>query len=237
MPVRSHRRRAPLLRVVRYVAVAVVLNALIALGCALSFPVVGYKNIPISASTIRWLHSYGELPDGTEVIVSWSLGWRVASVPLRDPEFDEQLRARYQTGGHATWIPTTADEWRIGFPFYCQRGRSIFHSSKWLESQRRTNPMTDFYESRGLLKIGNRPLFLVEWAPYVPLIPIWWGWLLNVLIYAMALAFICPAIKRRWGRQARRQRKGLCPQCAYDLKADLTIGCPECGWRHDKPLS
>jgi hypothetical protein len=32
-------------------------------------------------------------------------------------------------------------------------------------------------------------------------------------------------------RGARRERRGRCPACGYDLRHDLAGGCPECGWR------
>lgn len=31
-------------------------------------------------------------------------------------------------------------------------------------------------------------------------------------------------------REDRRLSRGLCPTCAYDLRADFESGCPECGW-------
>lgn len=34
---------------------------------------------------------------------------------------------------------------------------------------------------------------------------------------------------------ARRERQGRCPKCGYDLKGNLTAGCPECGWNRAKP--
>jgi len=49
---------------------------------------------------------------------------------------------------------------------------------------------------------------------------------------------------RHWGllgtrldKQARRQRRGHCPQCNYNLLFDLKSGCPECGWNrgHTEP--
>lgn len=27
--------------------------------------------------------------------------------------------------------------------------------------------------------------------------------------------------------------KGKCPKCDYDLRGDLSSGCPECGWRRE----
>lgn len=35
-------------------------------------------------------------------------------------------------------------------------------------------------------------------------------------------------------RSRVRRRRGHCPRCAYDLLADFTSGCPECGWNRDQ---
>lgn len=64
---------------------------------------------------------------------------------------------------------------------------------------------------------------------YLPYAPLWRGLLYNTLFYAL-IFFILTSTKRAY-RHARRLRKGKCPICAYDLKFDNTIGCPECGWR------
>ncbi len=34
----------------------------------------------------------------------------------------------------------------------------------------------------------------------------------------------------RASRSARRINRGHCPRCSYDLLADFSRGCPECGW-------
>ena len=62
----------------------------------------------------------------------------------------------------------------------------------------------------------------------IPFQPIWLGLGADSVIYGSAAWFLlrcCRAILR-----ANRRRRGLCPACAYDLRADLASGCPECGW-------
>ncbi len=63
----------------------------------------------------------------------------------------------------------------------------------------------------------------------LPIHPIWPGFLANTLLYALAWLGLARLwrLRRAW----LRTRKGLCPHCAYDLRADFTPGCPECGWR------
>ena len=63
----------------------------------------------------------------------------------------------------------------------------------------------------------------------LPLRPIWPGFLLDTGFYAALWAL--PLFGLPLLRQSRRKRKGRCPNCAYDLKADFQSGCPECGWR------
>ena len=71
----------------------------------------------------------------------------------------------------------------------------------------------------------------VEWKPHLilPLRPIWPGFAINTVFYAVILwlLFAAPfALRRR-----RRIKRGLCPKCAYDLRnrpPDSTT-CPECG--------
>jgi len=60
-----------------------------------------------------------------------------------------------------------------------------------------------------------------------PLLPIWPGFAINTVFYAVVLwlLFAAPFALRRW----RRIRRGLCPKCAYDLRGTQTSVCPECG--------
>lgn len=61
--------------------------------------------------------------------------------------------------------------------------------------------------------------------PYIPLRPIWPGFLLNTLFYAAILwaLFITPGKVRRVLRRKRR----LCPACAYPI--GVSSVCSECG--------
>lgn len=60
----------------------------------------------------------------------------------------------------------------------------------------------------------------------VPLIPLWPGFLLNALIWGSPVLLV-PLVKGR--RRARRERRGLCARCGYDLRSGSLTVCPECG--------
>lgn len=62
----------------------------------------------------------------------------------------------------------------------------------------------------------------------LPLRPIWPGFVADVLFWAVTLwAVVVGPFQMR---QLLRKRRGRCPQCGYDLRGDLSQGCPECGW-------
>jgi hypothetical protein len=63
----------------------------------------------------------------------------------------------------------------------------------------------------------------------IPFIPIWPGFAINTMFYAVILwvLFTGPFVLRRW----RRIRRALCLKCGYDLRnrpIDAAV-CPECG--------
>jgi len=62
----------------------------------------------------------------------------------------------------------------------------------------------------------------------VPLRPIWPGFAVNTVLYAIIRwLLICgPFIARR----LIRIKRGRCPKCGYDLRGALEQGCSECGW-------
>jgi hypothetical protein len=67
----------------------------------------------------------------------------------------------------------------------------------------------------------------------LPLVPIWPGLALNTGAFgAGAWAF---AELFKFTRRQFRHRPGSCPRCSYDLRDDLSAGCPECGWNRDAP--
>ncbi len=102
-------------------------------------------------------------------------------------------------------------------------------------------PMLSLWcEKRARIKIA--PKFDVLGAIHTPLPPfemripralplrsIWPGFAINTLFYATLLwLFILGPLALRG---VIRRKRGLCLQCAYDLRGDFSSGCPECGWR------
>ncbi len=64
---------------------------------------------------------------------------------------------------------------------------------------------------------------------YVPIRPIWPGFLINTVLYAMLLSTLVggPVRLFRTVRTERRLKRGLCPACAYPIGSSLV--CTECG--------
>jgi ribosomal protein L32 len=65
------------------------------------------------------------------------------------------------------------------------------------------------------------------WPVRVQVLAISYGWL-------AAAALVYPALRLgRWATRAattrRRRRRNQCPHCSYDLTANVTGVCPECG--------
>lgn len=63
------------------------------------------------------------------------------------------------------------------------------------------------------------------WLAAVPLAP---GLIADTLFFAAAFFAAHQSIASIQRRS--RYRRGLCPACRYDLEADYSNGCPECGW-------
>jgi hypothetical protein len=63
----------------------------------------------------------------------------------------------------------------------------------------------------------------------------------DVLFYPLigiALVIILYILARNGGwRRWHRRRRGACLNCGYDLRGDVSHGCPECGWRRDDGAS
>ncbi len=62
----------------------------------------------------------------------------------------------------------------------------------------------------------------------LPYEPVWPALIGNVLVHGAAWYAIIIGLFTL--RKVIRTRRGLCLQCAYDLRRDLSAGCPECGW-------
>ena len=65
----------------------------------------------------------------------------------------------------------------------------------------------------------------------LPLRILVWGFAGDVAFFTIVflLILILPRRIQRWWRGLR----GHCQACGYDLRNDLSAGCPECGWRRD----
>ncbi len=68
-------------------------------------------------------------------------------------------------------------------------------------------------------------------AKVIPLRPLWPGFAVNTVFYA---ALLWPLISGPFALRRRiRRKRGLCVACGYDLRGNLSAGCPECGWRRE----
>ena len=68
-------------------------------------------------------------------------------------------------------------------------------------------------------------------GPFLPTNVIWSGLLLNTVFYAGVWCVLLIAPNMAAG--CLRRRRGVCPTCGYDLRGNLSAGCPECGWRRE----
>ena len=104
----------------------------------------------------------------------------------------------------------------------------------WYESQ--TPDRMTITGILGGIEIGGHwdPGELGEWTVFpkaLPLRPIWSGFIVNTLFYAIILWLLIPGpfVLCR----LIRLKRGRCPKCGYDLRGQLPgagRGCPECGW-------
>jgi hypothetical protein len=89
----------------------------------------------------------------------------------------------------------------------------------------------------GMLTIGMQPSGAPGAPPKgraaLPVRPIWGGFAVNSVFYAVVLALLYWAltVPLRFVREVSRVRRGCCIACGYDLGFDFVGGCPECGWR------
>lgn len=72
---------------------------------------------------------------------------------------------------------------------------------------------------------ANEPLK----ARFLPLAPLPVGMAIDVLFFDLAWYACVSAI--RFSMRRVRQARGLCCRCGYDIRGEMALGCPECGWR------
>ncbi len=97
-----------------------------------------------------------------------------------------------------------------GWPLRCMRGAEFLDAAK-------KSTLLWLYKpgARGDRVICLRPDWRSLGLDTLCFAVLWWA----ILMFRTSL-------KRRL-----RFKRGLCPECAYDLRHDLAKGCPECGWR------
>ncbi|MBX3359113.1 MAG: hypothetical protein KF745_11890 [Phycisphaeraceae bacterium] len=143
-----------------------------------------------------------------------------ATAPARWPTGVPDREARFRsTGPSVQW---TAKAYAIGWPFLSLVGRSdrIPASNAWEQSavfllQTPMNPLTGTYDE---LPLCCRP----RWMPFAA----------NAAIYTAFLMLATWATRSSFSalRSIPRRSRGLCPACAYDLRATPPGSpCPECG--------
>ena len=113
--------------------------------------------------------------------------------------------------------------------------------SAWSQLERAGRPMPGTTLA-ATMPVNAKPRSIVglvlplkEWSTFgpvthpriLPCTPILLGTVVNTVFYA-TIIFVCVAIWRGQIR-LRRFRRGVCPNCSYDLRADYERPCPECG--------
>ncbi|MCH8260894.1 MAG: hypothetical protein IIC46_11885 [Planctomycetes bacterium] len=65
----------------------------------------------------------------------------------------------------------------------------------------------------------------------LPLRPIWPGFALNTIFYAVIVWMMWSSTFA--ARRFMARRRGHCIKCGYGLRGEMSAGCPECGWRRE----
>jgi hypothetical protein len=198
--------RLGLLCVLRWHAVGVLATVVVAWG--VSVPGLHTRNLQWEhVARDRWPVAVASgWPSCTSHDTVRGCGWVYESFEGTSPEAGEPARVQH-------WF---LDITRSGWPFLGLRG--------W----RSTDPVhaEPVHRFEWTWKYPGRFGYQREVA--FPLLPLWPGFALNTLFYAVLTWCVWQiplALRRR-----RRRRAGLCTRCGYDLKGiGAAMPCPECG--------
>lgn len=159
-------------------------------------------------------------PDDAGTITNWGLFRSVGGV-------DEALKGA-SSGGQI----------RAGFPV-----RSVWYSWRFREESVVLDVHYGQWRDRpdGAIEappwlIARRQQWQSSWGVlWLPLQIQWPRFAVNIAFWAAAWVVLYQLVGRLWRllapvKRRRRRAQGLCPKCAYDLRADFDSGCPECGW-------
>jgi hypothetical protein len=132
--------------------------------------------------------------------------------------------------GRERWPEPHCESWSgvatYGWPF---RSLASVHRGEWGGGN-----ADDEWRS-GVLRIPSLASSANGWVPGLPIRILPRGFVLDTFV-ATGILWIAPRSIREARRRFRASR-GLCPQCAYDLRGSPTGDCPECGVNSRAALS
>jgi hypothetical protein len=136
-------------------------------------------------------------------------------------------RLQYLMAGFPTSWPNSFRLLDSGFPFRALTGRQAGDSIDFDAAKLRHTVVIPG-KRFGVIEARPGDPFDPLWKSWIPYTPIWPGFLLNIAIWSFAVWLALTG--RANFTRLLRSRKGLCPTCAYDLRATPPpLPCPECG--------
>ena len=145
------------------------------------------------------------------------------AIPAEDvapPWFDpHDVLRRYPPRADA-W----ADVYAAGWPRLCLYVQLVRSNT---QAGQRANWVGDGY--RGGWRVTSNMLL----HEALPIAPAWKEFGINTGFYG-SIVFFLLTLLHVLGR-ANRLRRGLCPDCRYNLRKNFAAGCPECGWNRKEP--
>lgn len=213
----------------------------------LSMPSVPWKESTVQRAVLgawRWRGSaHGRPVPGEAYRTEAGFVWRWTTDPYDYSSFD------LLTGDNGQWAGVFRDMMRYdGFYHLTRRTEQFFVYPDELSAEDQQAVLDAI-----LVAIEREPDYeqLLRFVPDMiragvraRTFPIYWGYARNTLAAFVALAFIIGCTRGRpweWFREprlgfdgrysqrARRQRRGECGSCGYDLVGLTTGRCPECG--------
>ena len=115
---------------------------------------------------------------------------------------------------------TMSSEWYLliesfyGWPMICISGCELCDKSQ--------QPMT----------INAQGVTIHKESFLIPLRIHWPGIFCNLILSAVSIISVVQLL--RYIARLRRHARGACSHCGYCLRANVDVGCPECGWRRDQ---
>jgi hypothetical protein len=100
-----------------------------------------------------------------------------------------------------------------------------YHQTVWSTD---SPTLQTHFQAHGGIQLKWRYAGFIHRPCVLPLRPIWFGFIVNTVLYALILSLLyCVLFVLR---RRIHLKRGRCPKCGYDLRHALSGGCPECGW-------